>query len=111
MVNILTFNMTTGLLGFAFWSTFVISGALALAHVCNLAQSIESKFPYFSKMVRKKRQIYHLENVKKLFGLCFQELGYVVIWSLVYSVACVLSVFGFGLSTARGFDLFFLFPF
>jgi hypothetical protein len=42
----------TGLLGFAFWSTVFISGVLLLLHICNMAQSIESGFPYFTKVVR-----------------------------------------------------------
>ncbi len=53
MTNIFSFSLATGLLGFAFWSTVIISGFLTLCHVCNMAQTIEARFPYFSKLVNE----------------------------------------------------------
>ena len=82
-----------GLLGFAFWSTLFISGFLLLMHICNMAQSIEAGFPYFSKV----------------------ELGYAVIWGIVFIVASIIGTITFAFSVlfayvctiAFGVDAFF----
>lgn len=66
---IITFVWATGFFAFTFWSSFFISGALTLAHVCNLAQSIEAKFPYFAKV----------------------QLFYVGIWTGLYLLCSILS--------------------
>ncbi len=69
-MNIVWGGLAIGLLAFAFWSTFVISGVLTLAHVCNMAQSIEAKFPYFSKLVR-----YCVHNTVHLL-----KTEYILLW-------------------------------
>ena len=54
-------------------STLFISGFLLLMHICNMAQSIEAGFPYFSKV----------------------ELGYAVIWGIVFIVASIIATITF----------------
>ena len=54
-------------------STLFISGFLLLMHICNMAQSIEAGFPYFSKV----------------------ELGYAVIWGIVFIVASIIATVTF----------------
>ncbi len=49
--GIVNIFFTNGLLGFAFWAAFFISGFLLLCHICNMAQSIEASFAYFTKVV------------------------------------------------------------
>jgi len=83
----------SGLLGFAFWSALFISGFLLLMHICNMAQSIEAGFPYFSKV----------------------ELGYAVLWcvvflisSITYTVLFTISVlFAYVCTIAFAVDAFF----
>ena len=66
----------SGLLGFAFWSTFFISGVLLLAHICNMAQSIEAGFPYFSKV----------------------ELVYAFAWGVIFLIGSILSTISFAIA-------------
>ena len=54
-------------------STLFISGFLLLMHICNMAQSIEAGFPYFSKV----------------------ELGYAVVWGIVFIVASIIATITF----------------
>ena len=65
-----------GLLGFAFWSTFFISGFLLLMHICNMAQSIEAGFPYFSKV----------------------ELVYAFAWGVIFLIGSILSTISFAIA-------------
>ena len=53
VVNIFGFSLGTGLLGFAFWSTLIISGFLLIFHILNLAQTLEKAFPPFTKLVSR----------------------------------------------------------
>ena len=57
-------------------STLFISGFLLLMHICNMAQSIEAGFPYFSKV----------------------ELGYAVVWGIVFIVASIIGTIAFAFS-------------
>jgi len=85
----------SGLLGFAFWSALFISGFLLLMHICNMAQSIEAGFPYFSKV----------------------ELGYAAVWFLIFlisSIVCTVSftisvLFSYVCTIAFAVDAFFKF--
>ena len=72
----------SGLLGFAFWSTFFISGVLLLAHVCNMAQSIEAGFPYFTKV----------------------ELLYAAVWGVIFLVGSILSTINFAIAVVSRRD-------
>lgn len=81
IVNIFSLGLATGLLGFLFWSTAVISGFLLLCHVCNLIQMIEAKFPIFAKV----------------------QLGYIALWTILFLIACILSFITFGVSAILGY--------
>ena len=73
----------SGLLGFAFWSALFISGFLLLMHICNMAQSIEAGFPYFSKV----------------------ELGYALLWGVVFLVSSITYTVLFTISVVRTYEL------
>jgi len=79
IVNIFSWGFT-GFLGFAFWSTFFVSGSLLLMRVFQVYDGINTRFPVFWKI----------------------ELGYIVIWIALYIVALILSFVGFGASAVFG---------
>jgi len=68
-----------GLESFLFWTTAIISGFFVLTHVCNLTQTLESKFPALTKI--------HLGYLVVYTGL----LGVDIVVNLVLGVGpCLL---------------------